>query len=831
MSSRPPRPSRARPAVLVATVAACLLALLVPRPARAASPAEVDAALERAKAYLYAQIKPGQFWEETPAMDEKAGNHDVKGRQWGGNTALAVYALLAMGERENSPQLKPAVEWIKKQRIVGNYALGIRAQIWPFLPPTRENQLLAMKDRDYLYKGVHRNPNPKKGDVDRLGFYPYWFNDKPKPGTQMGPGDSWWDLSVSQYGVLGMWACEQVEGVDVPLDYWIETDKAWRAAQYREGPDAGAWAYRRGGGQPGNEQEKPKATMAAAGVATLFITQDYLLRAQGSKFASCRGGEANDAIELGLAWMDKNVGQLLAGNYYGMYGVERIGLASGRKYFGATDWYEVGSNFLVRAQKKAPGQADDGKWGGAIHDHCFAILFLARGRSPVILNKLEYALPADAAGKPVRLPWAQRPRDVANFARYVTKQAERYYGWQVVNLKVSPDDLHDAPILYVAGSNPLAFDDAEVAKLREFVEAGGTILFNPDCGEAAFTTSVVGKGGLGQRMFPKYEFRELPPNHPLFTNQPYLAKNWKSVPKVLGMSNGVRELMIVAPDLDAGRAWQTAATKTQETAFQFGANLFYYASERGTARYRGDTHFVKVDPKVAPVARLRVARLMTGPNADPEPWGWKRMAGVLMRDAKVALTVEPVKPGEGKLAFAPAGGATGYQVAHLTGTGKFDLPAPQRDEIKKFVAAGGTLLVDAAGGDPDFASSAEKALAATFNADPTSVGPIVAPDEPLYTWAGYKVPGFRYREYAQSRLAGKLNVPRVRGIEVGGKLRVFYSREDLSFGLVGQPRDGIIGYAPDTATDVVRNLLLYATFNGKAPPRPTTGPAAATKPV
>jgi hypothetical protein len=43
---------------------------------------------------------------------------------------------------------------------------------------------------------------------------------------------------------------------------------------------------------------------------------------------------------------------------------------------------------------------------------------------------------------------------------------------------------------------------------------------------------------------------------------------------------------------------------------------------------------------------------------------------------------------------------------------------------------------------------------------------------------------------------------------------------------VGEPVDGIIGYSPETATEIMRNILLYATKE------PTSKPAspAATQP-
>ena len=83
--------------------------------------------------------------------------------------------------------------------------------------------------------------------------------------------------------------------------------------------------------------------MTAAGIATLFITEDYLLL--GRHWEPCGGGVMNDNIENGLRSIDKHVKELLTtNNYYGMYGVERIGTASGRKYFGTQNWYEVGGS-------------------------------------------------------------------------------------------------------------------------------------------------------------------------------------------------------------------------------------------------------------------------------------------------------------------------------------------------------------------------------------------------------------------------------------------------------------------------------------------------------
>ena len=539
--------------------------------------------------------------------------------------------------------------------------------------------------------------------------------------------------------------------------------------------------------------------MTAAGLASLFITQDYLLI--GRKWDPCHGGTRDEHIEKGLAWMDKNVHTMLEQGqhyYYGLYGIERIGVASGRKYFGTVDWYKAGADELVKKQ------AANGSWGN-LPDTVFAMLFLVRGRAPVVMNKLEYAA-ADPKGgaKKQEEPWNERPRDVANFAHWSTKQIEQYLNWQIVNLKVSADDLHDAPILYISGSEALNFGDAEIKKLREFAQEGGLILGNADCGSLAFSKSFI---DLGSKAFPKYEFRDLPANHPIFTDEQFKASKWKTKPRVQALSNGVRELMVLVPEADLGRAWQTRSEKTREDLFQLGQDLFLYAVDKSNLRARGETYIVRADAKVKAAHELKVARLVVGENPDPEPAGWHRLGNLLHNHYKLDLAVENVKPGDGKLA--------GFKLAHLTGTTKFKLTPEQQKELKAFADNGGTLVVDAAGGSSDFADSAEVELAAVFGGSPGTTGAILPPTHAVYARPGAKVEKFGYREFVRGKLTGRLDAPRVRGIEQGGRVAVFYSREDLSAGMVGEPVDGVLGYNPETATEIMRNIVLSAAPQGQ----------------
>jgi hypothetical protein len=780
-------------------------------PALAATPAEVDAAIEKAQKYLMKLMNKNGNWEEVqkPQVGEK-GVTDLKGQQWGGLTAITTYALLASG-MDAQTDLKAPVDFLLKADITSTYGLGLSSQIVQFPKvPTKEAQDF-IKRNVMMFIGGMQPPSAvllaaAKADKplspsmldDHTGFYTYGitspttskdgeFGKDFKPNKIHPSAAKAYDRSNSQYGVLGMWALAEVGG-EVPTWYWRIEDAAWKKAQLRDG----AWNYHSGGEEGG----EPRPSMTAAGIATLFITQDYTLSEDWSR---CSGGVRSEEIERGLAWMDRNIDKaLLTGNYYTMYGIERIGTASGRKYFGKKDWYQLGAEAIVRHQ------AREGGWGG-IPNTCFALLFLSRGRAPVIMNKLQYTI--EGADKKASDVWNERPRDVANLARWVGKEEETYLNWQVVNLQVAPEELHDAPILYIGGNSALKFSKEEQDKLRAYVEQGGMIVGNADCYQRAFNTSFM---ELGKKLFPKYEFRQVAQNDLLYSEQ---FKKWdRGKPKLMELSNNVRKLMVLIPELDPSRAWQTRSNGTKESAFALGANLFLYAVDKKNLMAKGNTWIVTPNPAVAPTGKLSVARLDVGDNADPEPGGWRRMTGVMRNDHKIDVSVEMVKPDA----------LSGQKAAVLTGTGKLALSSPTREALKNFVEKGGTLIVDAAGGDPEFADSAEVELNQIFG----SKLELLAPTDTVYQYPGCQFERVGWRDFALTKLSDR-KVAKLRGISVGKRIGVFFSREDLTEGLVGEPVDGIYGYDPATATKLMAGILMYIQTGGVVP---VTQPAT-TKPA
>jgi hypothetical protein len=601
-----------------------------------------------------------------------------------------------------------------------------------------------------------------------------------------------YDHSVSQYGVLAVWALNEC-GMEIPAETWQKFDGAWREHVEKDG----SWSYKLH--LIGDYQPQSRLSMTCAGIATLFVCKDFLANGRSTV---CGQSYYDPHINNGFKYLgdkfrnDPKVFQ----NLYLCYGLERIGVASGYKYIGGVDWFQQGAQTLIELQKNYSGAfaGHVNIYGYEVGSAALGILFLERGRAPVMMNKLNYAdTNAEQAmnnEEYVKHPWNERERDLANLTHWYSDKSERFHNWQVVSLQAPVSDLHDAPILLITGSKKLDFSEADIKKLKQFVDEGGLILGNADCGSPSFSQSFK---ELGRKIAPSYEFRTLPPNHQIFDEQ-YKASNWLNPVSLEGLSNGARELMILIPNADMKRdpsaAWQMRSYMLNKELFEVGANIYNYAANtldlRTNLRFKGDTYILTPDSKTAG-GKLGVARLQYGGNWNPEPGGWVRMNAFMHNTYQTDLTVSAVNLGEGKLDNAT------YKVAHLTGTDPFILSDGQRAEIKKFVDGGGTLIVDACGGNSAFVTSATKELNAIFgNTGPL---PLIPASASVYAGAGKAIESVGYRKGTETPRNAK-EKPRLRGLQVGERWAVIFSTDDLSCGIVGNNVDGIKGYIPNQVT-------------------------------
>ena len=480
---------RAREALIAAACAVLALACVPRQAPGAAEPSSenVQRAIAAAERFLIAQIQDD---------GRSAGETDPTNCRYGGKTALLVQAALwARADASTGPQLARAIDWLGKARLTGTYPVALRASAWGLLKDPNTLPLLR-KDAQWLIRAANSG-----------GAYTYTSSD--------GQASETWDNSNSQLALLGVSAAIGRD-VEIPLAYLRMVERHWLAQQQ---PDGG-WSYLTTARMP---HPRTYGSMTAAGLASLYICFDNL---HAEQFLRCVAPGDSPAAVKALDWLGKrfdareNPAKGVEWYYYWLYCVARVGLASGHKYLGDHDWFAEGAAALVSRQNS------DGSfgYGDRVAETAFALMFLIRGRSPVLVNKLQY---------PGR--WNPRPRDAANLTRWMGRQFEGTMTWQIVTLDSPSEHWHEAPVLYISGAGPVDIDKAHIPKFRQYALTGGLLLSEAACNSGDFTIDM---GKLYAKLFPKYPLIRLPAGHGVYSAhfQP------KADAALYGVTNGVRLL-------------------------------------------------------------------------------------------------------------------------------------------------------------------------------------------------------------------------------------------------------------------------------------------------
>ena len=585
-----------------------------------------------------------------------------------------------------------------------------------------------------------------------------------------------YDNSNSQYGLLGVWSGAET-GLEIPGGYWAAVQRHWEFTQAA----GGQWHY-------GNLSiESPTSSMTCAGIASLLVTHDYL---DPPKFTGQVGRDPfSPALRKGLSWLESGDNSMdltpedptpYRDWGYNLYGVERVGLASGFKYFGSHDWYRE------LAQRILTMQLPDGSWIPAARvETPYMLLFLARGRHPVLMNKLRF-----------NGYWANRPHDVSNLARFASHEIERPLNWQVVPLEHDWVDWTDSPILYLASHKPVySLDELDVKKIRQFALAGGMLFTQADGDSPEFDRYA---RDLAHKLFPEYEMSDVPPSHPLYS----VMEPVKPIVPLKMVSNGVRILMLHAPQ-DISKYWERRDTKMGERFFSLGLNLFVYAAGKQDFRNRLDKIYVA--PATAePVQRTKVARLQYAGEWDPEPYAWTRFANVFQRHTGYALDVTPTAIHDLQPGSSP--------IAHLTGIYDYAFNDSDVEALRRYVAAGGVLLIDPCGGPGAFERCFRDTLLPKAFAG--IAAQIVPPTHPLLKAAAGGMQDLskpKFRRCAIETLGphpGNLLFLRY------GRGHVIFTSLDVTSGLLGTNSWGILGFSPDYSQALIQNLILW-TLDGQ----------------
>ncbi|MBI1338385.1 MAG: DUF4159 domain-containing protein [Phycisphaera sp.] len=754
-----------------------VVSLCAPR-AMAVSDEEVGQTIAKMKEWLYAQQGNagkggGKSAPDAWDLDEPGKDH-ASGKNYGGQTALVVLALLVSGESPQNPKLAKAIDWLKKikeEEFIGTYARGIRACVWGQLPDTYKPMLEA--DGSWLLETHNKH---------KLGLFDYTQGYSSRV-----------DNSVTQYGVLGLWQVA-LRGGKVPEEFWQTIAKHFYDAQ---NPDGG-WTY----GSTGNT----KGTMTCAGLASLYIVQQQIYRQNKMPNA-----ELNASIDKALNWFDKNFSASASvgggPKWYYLYGIERVGIASGYKYFNKRDWYEDGAEEIVKAAK------NNGTVGGAVYDTAFALMFLARGRYPVWVSKLQVDsvddptqdadMAADSGDKKDKkdkkqaasdhIRWNDRPLDLSQFTEYLSDYRETELNWQIVDVDTPAREWANSPILYLNSAQRIDFNDKQAKNIKRYIDFGGTLVCVAQDNSGAFVKSMT---DFAERIYPAYKVKRLDPDDPIFTIQDRVESTWAS--GIMVLSNGARNLIYIIPQ-DWSWVFQSDNNPGSNPAWGMMTNLWAMTSDRGQLPNR-------LEPVIEPrkgggSGEFVVGRLKYNGNFNPEPGAW--IAQSIRVANQAGYNVKPVT-----MTFADLD-KTNARLVHLAGVESYSLSSDDLTAMEAYIKRGGTVLIETVGGQGPFVADLESSLVEHFKSPPVPI----SPSSPIITGSGlsggYDVSRCVYRRFAVVRQALSTR-PRLACINVDGRPAIIVSGEDLSMGMVGTHIYNVVGYSRESARRLMTNIVLFA---------------------
>ena len=694
----------------------------------------------------------------------------------GGVTALACYALLQAGVAPDDEAVAQGLATLHRVPNEATYVVALKAMAFAAADPKRYREDLQACV-DWLVEIQHATGAWGYGLVpesEMAGAVLARGLRKVQNETQLRRAYERADASNTQFAILGLAEAERA-GAHVPIEVWRRADRHLRVTQL----PGGGWGYVYRDPDP----NEAYGSMTAAALASLYLCAERLAPQESADDA----GQRSAAIEQGLQWiaehysLDENPNRGAAWYYFWLYSLERAGVTSGRRTFGPHDWFREGAALLVK------GQRADGSWSNHLYQDTLALLFLAKGFKPLLVQRLEW-----------QGAWRRDPRDLEHLVRFLeTRVGGQAVAWQTLSPESPIEDWLAAPILHVTGRGPLRMLAASVPKLREYVEQGGLILFDAEGADAAFTESV---RQLLPDLFPGAAFEPLPANHPVYRAVYPVPPAGLETLRV-----GCRASVILAPQ-GLADAWAAADPARPNDALRLGENLAVYATGNEALPDRlAEATVLEMPAEEAPPPNvLRIGQIQHDGDWQPRPLALPKLLENLPREFGVSVWSRPVPI---RLTEADPGR---FPVLYLVGHYTFTLSDKERAALKDYLDRGGFLWAEACCGRDAFDKAFRSLVADLFPDSPLEELPA---DHPIYSGqVGTKIDRVAYSPAAKAD-APNLDRPVLLGLKRNGHLVVVYSPYGIGAGLDGIRTYGARALEPDDAKRLATNILLYGLSN------------------
>lgn len=750
------------------------------------TPQDVRDAMDRAIRYLKQAQKSDGSWPNYHDFD-------------GGVTSLVTLALLESGVPKDDPVIQKALTSLRNTRPQKTYALSLQTMVFCAVDPEKDLQLI--KSNAALLESFQVESG------ERAGLWTYG-------ATQGGPGVG--DNSNSQFALLALDEAAE-HGAQVKEQTWRRAFFRWESMQN----GSGSWGYYPGA--PGT------GSMTCAGITSMIITTKRLeqgdVEINGDNVNCCLPLKQESSVDRGFDWLARNMTLRTnpsegggGGNslLYYLYGIERVGRLSGRRFLGTHDWYREGAELLVAWQDRLQGS-----WKGTgvveldnpLISTSFALLFLAKGRRPVLVSKLRYTANSD---------WEPHRHDLHNLNHYVEGLWKQRMTWQVIDLGAvkSAEEMLQTPVLWISAKDGFQINAKNEELLRQYIEGGGFLFAEAGCGGKKFDQDF---RAMLKRILPDSAMRMLPPDHPVwFAEEPVNADY--AMP-LYGLDACCRTSVVYTPgdlscywELSGSRSFVDDPSISQKVRNQvkaanaMGANVLAYATGRQLKDKLERVELTTGAGVEDSTNRnlLKIAKVQHVGGSDDAPAALANMVRVAGDHLKVRFDLEK------KMVTLADESHQYYPLLFMHGRRDFGLNTEQRKNLKEYLERGGFLFADSICAGQPFTTAFRRELATIFPGAKLEAIPI---DHPMLSeeYGGYDLsnvtlndPQTRGSDEGGLKSVQRQTTPELEGLWIDGRLAVVFSPNDLSCAMESGTSLQCKGYVKEDAARIATNILLYA---------------------
>jgi hypothetical protein len=723
-------------------------------------------------------------------------------RHEGGWTSLATLALLYAGEKPDSAVIQRALKYIRAIEPDDTYTVGLQTLVLAEVG-SKDDLTLIQRNVDWLVK------NKVPQGAGKLRGWGYKSNSLSA------------DNSNTQYALLGLWAGRQA-GAKVDRAIWEEIHSFYLRTQDIEagGRGSGGWRY--------TEGTATTPTMSVAGLCGLIISGQELaesrlkIRDDGS-VVGCGEYDDDPAMAKALDYLNRNfqIEGMRSNLFYHLYGLERAGRLTGRRYVGDYDWYRKGCEYLTSNDVQRP----DGAWvlpgqgfdGWDIISTSFSLLFLSKGRTPVLISKFTHG-PIGNIGT----DWNTHRNDARHLAEYATKEVfkRQPLAWQVFNARdAHPQNDEDvrqltaellqSPILYITGHNAPVLTGQEKKLLKQYLEQGGFILAEACSNSADFDRgfrkllmdeAVLGVDG---------KLEKLRSDHPIWTARAKILPKEDYPFPLEGVELGCKTVVVYCPRGYLSCLWEANQmdNKYVQMAFQLGGNIVAYATGMEVPKPKGIEVEVTDTREPAKVLRgfLKIAQVKTEGDWRAAPRAIRNLLAHVREKDKLDVALQSVELSPDDTDILK------YKLLYMHGRGEFSLKERELEMLKAALDQGGGLLfADACCGKPGFNKSFQEMVGKMWPDKKLEQIPLT---DDLYSQDlnGTAIKTVRCRREANSGDNGYREVaPFLEGIKVNGRWVVIYSKYDIGCALEKHQSSDCLGHDHDSALLIGSAVVRYA---------------------